>query len=279
MTRDYNSRTPSWLERFYAVYSRKRSHRGQERILALLNCFLPGARVLADTPHGLMRLDVRDGVQREILRRGSYEPKTVALMSRIVSEGSVFVDVGAHIGQFTLQCSKLVGTSGRVVAIEANPETFSDLQCNLFLNGCSNVTPVLCAATDSTRLVDFAVPPVENRGASREAQPSDQAPHYGVGGFPLPAILEHVKAERVDVMKIDVEGAEYTVLQPLLSSPLQKPEHLIFEFLPEYFSYTVGGEAFLDFIKTAGYALFTVDGDSCQSRDKLPEFNIWARRS
>jgi FkbM family methyltransferase len=83
-----------------------------------------------------------------ILHFGTWEPNITHVISGILQEGDVFVDVGANIGYHSLLGSKLVGSTGSVVAIEPVPDTFAMLLDNLRLNSCSNVRAVNVAVSD-----------------------------------------------------------------------------------------------------------------------------------
>jgi tRNA G37 N-methylase Trm5 len=61
-------------------------------------------------------------------------------------EGDTVIDIGAHIGRYTITSSKLVGNTGKVVAIEAGPDTFQILKRNVTLNNLTNVLPLNIAA-------------------------------------------------------------------------------------------------------------------------------------
>src|SRR5437868_2900333 len=68
-------------------------------------------------------LDPRDLVPLTILRTGEWQPEVWESLSPKLREGSVFLDVGAHIGYFSLKAAPKVGKTGRVIAFEPNPET------------------------------------------------------------------------------------------------------------------------------------------------------------
>lgn len=76
-----------------------------------------------------------------ILVKGEYEPYTTYLFKQILKEGMVAVDVGAHIGYFTLLSASLVGGTGKVYAFEPEAENFSALLGNIVLNGFQNIKP------------------------------------------------------------------------------------------------------------------------------------------
>jgi len=66
-----------------------------------------------------------------------------------LKRGSVFVDVGANVGYYTLMASKLVGPQGRVYSIEPIPSTVAILKSNVKINNCSNIKVCNAAAWSS----------------------------------------------------------------------------------------------------------------------------------
>jgi FkbM family methyltransferase len=87
----------------------------------------------------------------EIYFRGERERNETNLMKKIIHKGDITVDIGANIGWYTTLFSRLVGECGKVIAVEAMPETFNMLKQNLKLNGCTknvNLLNIMCS--DST---------------------------------------------------------------------------------------------------------------------------------
>ncbi|PYU57011.1 MAG: hypothetical protein DMG55_21825, partial [Acidobacteria bacterium] len=95
--------------------------------------------------------------------REYYEPE-LAYLEKILSAGSVFVDVGANFGVYTLVASKLVGETGRVLAFEPTAQSFATLQQNIALDHCSNVRAfqVALAQTGGKAWLYHARDPVGN---------------------------------------------------------------------------------------------------------------------
>ena len=73
------------------------------------------------------------------LTHGEYEPAMTAVLGRYLKQGDVFVDLGANEGYFSVIASPLVGSAGRVIAIEPQSRLQNTIQENLALNGCNNV--------------------------------------------------------------------------------------------------------------------------------------------
>ena len=86
---------------------------------------------------------------------GSYKLSKQKKLMEVLKEGSVFFDLGAHVGFFTLLASHLVGDQGRVVAFEPNPENIKYLNKHIEWNQRKNVTVIEAAIGDQTQLVCF----------------------------------------------------------------------------------------------------------------------------
>jgi FkbM family methyltransferase len=134
-------------------------------------------------------------------------------------EGDVVVDVGAHIGRYTLISSKRVGSKGKVVAIEAHPSVSKMLNKNITLNQITNVTSLNNAVYsketkiklyDHRKQVDATIYNTVMTG-----RVSDQDAFVEVDANTLDNILQQngIKAEDVNWLKVDVEGAELEVLR------------------------------------------------------------------
>ena len=174
-------------------------------------------------------------VQRSLFHFGVFEPNLTAFLSERLRPGDTFVDVGANVGYFTLLASKLVGDSGRVVAIEASPATFAALNENIVRNEACNVRTANVAAYDcETTLPIYHLPDEEfTSGASvvRAIGPQEAA----IPARPLPSIMTETERASARVIKIDVEGAEERVVEGLLGAThsLREDVEIVVEVLPE----------------------------------------------
>jgi FkbM family methyltransferase len=154
---------------------------------------------------------------RRMIQRGDFhagEPEFDRL-SEWIGPGDWALDIGANVGHYTLEMSRIVGLQGRVIALEPIPETFGILVGNLVLAGCRNVTPLNIAASDRVEVVKMRTPRfasgLENFYQARIVQSNDTTDghHHGALALTLDNLgLEH----RVALVKIDVEGHEQSVL-------------------------------------------------------------------
>lgn len=136
-----------------------------------------------------------------------------------LAPGDGFVDVGAHVGYFSLLASKLVGPTGRVVAIEPSPKTFAKLQHNLSLNShCRNVRVVNAASWDSEGTAAIYRGPETGTGMSSLYPRFRTTLEARVHVAPLPALLSEDELSSARLIKIDVEGSEFETVAGLLRS-------------------------------------------------------------
>lgn len=132
--------------------------------------------------------------------------------------GDVVVDVGAGVGEEALVFSRLVGPTGRVIAIEAHPRTAECLRRTVALSRCTNVTVLACAVSDRDGEVHIG---------DEDAHLANSIVAGGVGvAVParrLDAVLREAGLDRVDFVKMNIEGAEVAALR---GTDLDRVRHL-----------------------------------------------------
>jgi FkbM family methyltransferase len=173
----------------------------------------------------------RSGPAALIYYQGLSEPDTADLLRALLGPGMVFVDVGAHIGEYTLLGARRVGDTGEVHAFEPDPRAHAVLVENVRLNRLSRVVTRPWAVSEAEgeaelrlhaepALSALATPlsPVGPAGESR------RVPRVTLDGY--------IGERRLDVVKIDVEGAEMLVVRGarrLLARPAAEAPVLVFE--------------------------------------------------
>jgi len=175
---------------------------------------------------------LQDMVARNVFFAGCSAAQEIAFVRGVLKPGMNFVDVGANWGLFTLVAGQLVGSAGRVIALEPDPRILPKLKANIRRNGLNQaqVMAVAAAERDSNLLLAAHDHAGENWGVSRliENIPAGQTT-FTVQSRRLDSLLNEAEAEAqaeaglgaVDLVKIDVEGAEDRVLagmEPGLSS-------------------------------------------------------------
>lgn len=162
-----------------------------------------------------MAVDLSDVAGRMLATSGVWEPHVTAAFGSCLSRGDVCVDVGAHVGYYTLVASKRVGPNGHVYALEPAPDNFASLCANLELNGVTNVTPIRAAAGAAEGRAFLRDPLPGNSGSA--AIVLDDASATEVTVRTVSEVVSQSDLGRVRVVKIDVEGYEVEVLRGLAS--------------------------------------------------------------
>lgn len=202
-----------------------------------------------------------DLVQGYIYYFGIWEPSVTAFIDdRLKNQrGRVFVDVGANVGYFSLLAARRL-PEGKAVAIEAFPSTFDKLVDNVRLNRLTNVRTVHCAATDGRRSIPMFYAGPNNVGGTSSIQCESSPAPTLVPGLPFSEILSDEELGKVRLIKIDVEGAEYEVVQGMKSvmPRFQRDVEIIVEIGPKALGQKKLGELW-NIFEEAGYYAYAVD--------------------
>ncbi len=197
-------------------------------------------------------------VGRGLAVEHAYERHVTKEMQACLGPGQTLVDVGAHIGYFSLLGATLVGPTGHVVSFEPDPASCQLLWASARLNGFANVDLYPFAAADARRAWRL-----DGRGSTGTLTPLDGtqppiAPGPIVVSVTLDEMLRHLA--RVDVMKLDVEGAEHLALTGAVET-LARHRPVIFSEYSEAALRTVSGvsgEAYLGRLVALGYELAVI---------------------
>lgn len=147
---------------------------------------------------------------------GSFEPNEFAFVDRMLKPGMVFVDVGANDGYYTLFAARRVGPTGRVIAVEPSSRERAHLQRNLGRNGLDNVQVVAAALGAEAGFVDLHLAHGVHAGHNTLGDfAHDDVVRASSERVPLEtldALVTRHALSKVDMVKIDVEGAEAGVV-------------------------------------------------------------------
>jgi FkbM family methyltransferase len=213
-------------------------------------------------------IDLRDEeVSFRILLLGEWEPNETALFRTLIKPGDRVIDLGAHIGYFSLLFGSLVGTEGRVIGIEPDPENAALARLNIAENGMERFVRILEAAGGARqgratlyrltvgdrgdqRMFDAKGGQLHRRGRVREA--------VDVSVVTVDDCARDL--DRVDVIKMDVQGCERQVLEGMSETLDRNPGLvLVTEFAPAHLE--AAGEKpndLLAFLRQRGFSTWFI---------------------
>lgn len=154
-----------------------------------------------------MRLDLADFIQRGVFI-GAYEPDEIARVRELLQPGMTFLDCGANVGFFTLLASRLVGPTGRVIAVEPSPYAVGRLRETVRNNGITNVTVVHAGLGERRGTLQLMVPKAVGNHAPSFVPGNENTAPVDVQVVTVDELLDEQKVATVDLMKVDVEGFE-----------------------------------------------------------------------
>jgi FkbM family methyltransferase len=166
-----------------------------------------------------------EGISRELKITGFHEPINTRFLKTLLKPGMTCIDIGSNIGYYVLLESVMVGSDGKIIAIEPSPRAYKYLQKNISLNTLKNVEKCQFAVGDFDGTVDFRVSAVSNTSAvvtKQEPfgnQPSDDLePIITVPVMQLDSFVRERQLQRLDFLRMDVEGYETRVINGSLST-------------------------------------------------------------
>lgn len=225
-------------------------------------------------------------LSRVIFLTGYFEPNEFSVLDRILKLGMTFVDIGANMGLYTLFASKKIGPKGIVLAIEPSTREFQRLQKHVGINCLSNVLCLQIAISNCRTEADLLVATEEKSG------------HNTLGAFgydsvisqgcervhlrPLDDMVREEGLQRVDVIKMDIEGAEFLALQGSASTLAQFHPLLLLELSDRTLSQQeCNSQQVWQFLTQNGYRIYAFDSNTglpilAQFKDYFDSENIIA---
>jgi FkbM family methyltransferase len=200
----------------------------------------------------LMELDPSENVDGSLLFCPQlYDRRELAMLLPALAPGDVFVDVGAHIGVYGLRAARRVAPGGRVIAIEADPRNHERLADNVRRNPGLAIETVCVAVSDTEGSARLALNTTGNRSGNSMLVGGDDA--IEVACRPLAAVLRDLGVNRVDGMKLDIEGMEFRVLRRYLGDVPEsgRPRIIVLEHQIRWIA-AAGGDA-VALLREAGY--------------------------
>jgi len=129
-------------------------------------------------------------------------------------KGSIVVDIGAHVGTYTIKAASRIGNNGHVYAIEPSPESYALLKHNIKINSFNNITPLNIALSNQNGKQKLYLH--YQLSHATVVNPSNK--YVNVDSRKLDDIIQQHTSKRIDIIKIDAEGAEKEILLGALNT-------------------------------------------------------------
>ena len=159
-----------------------------------------------------LELHIDDWIQQNIYFLGTYEAAELKLLNQHLSENSTFIDIGANFGLYTLSAAEKISDTGKIICFEPFPENFQALTKNITRNKLSMITAENMAIGDQRGMLKLYYQPSENNLGMVSATHLENSKVHEVEVLSLDDYLENRDVDKIDFIKIDVEGFEYRVL-------------------------------------------------------------------
>lgn len=177
-----------------------------------------------------------------------WEKNTTELVKKTLKEGQIAVDIGASIGYFTNLFARQVGNTGKVFSFEPTPNQFPYLKENIKANGYDEIVkPFEMAAWDKKEKVKM--PPIDKK--------------FLCQGITIDEVLEkNGVIDKIDFIKIDVDGSEPQVLKGLTKTFEKNPNlKMVFEYYPKYIEETGGSAEEVKKVIDKYFDYYIIEGD------------------
>lgn len=191
-----------------------------------------------------IRLDTSSFIEWQIFFYGRYEPEIVELIRATCKPGGTSIDAGANVGCHALIMAECTGDSGRVLALEPHPRGFERLRANVEMNGLAQVETLRTAAGAEIGLMHLYAPAPAHHGAGKATLYEgnlalDPGAAAAMECLEVPVttidrLMFARECERLDLIKIDVEGHEMPSLRGARETIARLRPTVIFEYTAEY---------------------------------------------
>lgn len=208
-----------------------------------------------------MRLDAMDSLLLSV--NGAYEQAELDLFTRCISPGDTVLDIGAHIGLYTLQAARAVGPTGMVHAFEPATDNYKLLDENIKVNGYHNVKLTQAAVADQPGQVYLTISEVNSGDNSLVTARTRSRKTETVAAVTIDDYMANQPCDRVDVMKMDIQGAEPAALVGAFTTITRNDDMILFtELSPAHLAEWGGTAHYLTLLTEAGFSFFEINEDA-----------------
>lgn len=218
-----------------------------------------------------LELDQSDPVASGAIALGVYERYESELFRSKIKPGMTIIDIGANLGYYTAIASRLAGERGLVVGFEPEPNFFKLLSRNIRRNDMKNVTCFELAIAEKNGVADLYLSN-ENKGHNSIIRSEELKTSVHVKTTTLDYFLASQRIPKVDIIKMDIEGAEVLALEGMKNTLIKHRPLLFLEFSPHsIIKIKRNPMDFLLTLRDIGYSIFEIN-KARQRLDSVTDF-------
>lgn len=222
-----------------------------------------------------IKLKLSEHMQRRIFWMGYYSENIIALLKHKIKPEMTVIDIGANIGEITLVSAKIVGNNGRVISFEPVNSIAEKLEEHVKINNLSQVKIIREGLADK---IQNNIPIYSSCGQEVSDEHNGLASLYGqeegkllqyININTLDHTVEMLNLERIDLIKIDIEGGELPCLYGA-QAVLDRFKPMLIVEVQEFSAKQAGWETteLFEFLKNFGYKFYIIEKNG-----KLKSFN------
>lgn len=214
--------------------------------------------------------NLQDHIQRQMFFFGAFEPVESYLFNQFIQPGMIVIDIGANIGNYTLIACKAVGQSGMVYSFEPVDTNFKMLSRHIEMNILSDIVQLEnLGVWSENKFLQFSLFDTElddNFTNYIMGEYDNVAKTTGCLSVSLDKYFEDKNIDRLDLIKMDIEGSEYFALQGA-KNLIEKFRPVILMEINRINCQTIGYDSNIiaDFFKELDYKMYLINGTSDNS--------------
>lgn len=213
----------------------------------------------------LMYIDPKDMIVSQVLyTKRVWDPYTSAVFRKVLRKGDTVLDIGSHIGYYALLAAEIVGKHGSVTAFEPDTVSYGLLKKNRSVNNYENITPINKAVSEKNAIERLYINRL-NTGDNKLIKDGTTKEYVKIETIKLDDFL---KVKKVDVIKIDIQGAELRALKGMTKLLKANPKcRILIEFWPSgLVSAGTSAKELLAFLGKLDYRFLLVDEERKETK-------------
>lgn len=179
-----------------------------------------------------LMLNLNKAVDKRLFING-FEKDVIKCFQKIVKEGHTVLDIGANIGIYSLIAGNKVGNKGKVYAFEPANEAYDKLRYHIKLNNLDNIDTIKYGVSNYSGVAEFNVCEDDAFNSLGDTPMKDVVRKETIDLITIDDFVLKNSINRVDIIKVDTEGAEFLVFEGAKKTLLKDKPSLFFEYNPE----------------------------------------------